>query len=191
MKKQKLLVITASPRRNSNSTAAAKNLSSTLAKKYDAEFVDINKLVIKPCIACDKCADGVSCNIKDDAPGLIDRVKEADAVLVASPVYFTGVPAPLKAFIDRNQGRWYEWKKSPKSGVRNPKLKPGYIVLTSGADKKRWFAPAESEIRSFFAVNNIRSKKTMRLGSMDKEGSFVQSAISKQQTAIKKGNHVR
>jgi multimeric flavodoxin WrbA len=168
--KKKLLIITASPRKQSNSTAAAIALAGSL-KEYTPEFININLLKIKPCTACNKCEKTFACVIKDDAQALIKKIKKAAAVIVASPVYFTGVPAPLKAFIDRNQSEWRRWNNS-KSKIQYPISKNGYIVLTSGGNEKRWFAPAVSEIRSFFAVNGIKSVKVIKIGGMDKAGIY-------------------
>ena len=57
MKSKKALIITASPRKNSNSVKAAKILAGILkVKKYSISYIDINKKKIKMCIACNRCA---------------------------------------------------------------------------------------------------------------------------------------
>ncbi|MGD0566258.1 MAG: flavodoxin family protein [Candidatus Goldiibacteriota bacterium] len=173
-----MLIITASPRKNSNSTAAALYLAKLTGLKY--EIVDINRLKIHPCIACDKCAPSGKCVYHDDGEMLIKKVKKADMILAASPVYFTGVPAPLKAFIDRNQA---VWNSSYAKKTKNKK--PGIIILTEGHKKSKYFIGAESEIRSLFAVNNIKTTAVIKIKSMDHEGAVLKNkrAMEKLQQA--------
>jgi multimeric flavodoxin WrbA len=170
MRKNKLLIITASQRAHGNSALAAKILAENLPKAYKSETVNISSLNIKPCIACDKCRDNLKCVFNDDAGKLIKKTEAAGIVLIASPVYFTGVPGPFKTFIDRNQVRWYKHAKMKKSGN---KKKKGIIILTQGQKKPKYFRPAESEIRSFFAVNNIETKLVIKLPEMDEAGKVL------------------
>jgi multimeric flavodoxin WrbA len=171
MKKNRILVIFASPRKG-NSTYAAKKFAKSLKGKKT--YVDINRLEIKPCKACEKCAEKISCVYDDDAAALIRQVEAADVVIAGSPVYFTGVPGPLKIFIDRNQVKWEE----SQSGIRNPEsgIKTGIIILTAGHKKAKYFRPAESEIRSFFAVNNIKTKLVLKFGGMDEKRAMKKYA---------------
>ena len=173
-----MLIITASPRKNSNSTAASLYLAKLTGLKY--EIVDINRLKIHPCIACDKCAPSGKCVYHDDGEMLIKKVKKADMILAASPVYFTGVPAPLKAFIDRNQA---VWNSSYAKKTKNKK--PRIIILTEGHKKSKYFIGAESEIRSLFAVNNIKTTAVIKIKSMDHEGAVLKNkrAMEKLQQA--------
>ena len=160
MRKNKILVITASPRAGSNSTLAAK----FLAANTKAQFFDINKLQFKACNACDKCRDNLKCVFNDDADLLIKKTEKADIVIVASPVYFTGVPGVLKMFFDRNQVQWYK---------RGLKKKKGIIILTEGDVKDKYFKPALTEIKSFFAVNNIKTVLVLKFKDMDKKEKIL------------------
>jgi multimeric flavodoxin WrbA len=187
---KKILVITSSPRKG-NSTHAAEITARAIRGKKT--FVDVNRLSMKPCTACGKCGETFMCVYDDDAAGLIRRVDEADVIVVAAPVYFTGVPGPLKIFIDRNQSKWEEFEfgtrnqerggNKPENGNRKPKT--GIIILTAGHNKAKYFKPAESETRSFFAVNRIKTKLVMKLGGMDEKGAAEKYA-AKIRAAVKK-----
>jgi multimeric flavodoxin WrbA len=176
MAKHSILAITASPRMGNSTYAAKKFIKSLKGKKT---VIDINKLRIKPCKACLKCAEKTECSLHDDAEMLMSLVDAADVVIAASPVYFTGVPGPLKIFIDRNQVVWERFK----SGIRNPEsgIKYGIIILTAGHKNAKHFKPAESEIRAFFAVNNIKTKLVLKFGGMDEK-----HGLKKQKEKIKK-----
>jgi multimeric flavodoxin WrbA len=180
MPKNNCLIISASPRAGSNSALAADFLASMINPKPNISNKNINKLRFKACNACDKCRDSLKCVFNDDADMLIKKIGKADIVIVASPVYFTGVPGPLKTFIDRNQVQWYI-RLRQGSGVRaaitNPKSqipkKKGIIILTQGTKKDKYFRPAESEIRSFFAVNNIKTAAVLKFKGMDEKGKIL------------------
>jgi multimeric flavodoxin WrbA len=191
MKKNSILVILSSPRKG-NSTYAAKKFAKSLKGKKI--FADINILDIHPCTACGKCTEKFTCVYDDDAAALIKQAEEAGLVIVAAPVYFTGVPAPLKAFIDRNQVQWEKYRGSgfrvqvpnkPETRNLKPEPKTGVIILTAGHNKAKYFRPAESEIRSFFAVNNIKTELVMKIGNMDKKKAMKKNS-AKIKAAAKK-----
>jgi multimeric flavodoxin WrbA len=175
-KNKRTLVILSSPRKGSNSTSAALFLANITNPRFEA--VDINNLSFHPCTACDKCGIIQECVYKDAAAGLIKKMAKADVVIVGAPIYFTGVPGPFKTFIDRNQVRWYKFNSKLK--IENRKLKTGIIILTQGGKNQKYFRPAESEIRSLFAVNGIRTKHVLKFMGMDKNG-----AILKDEKAVK------
>lgn len=77
-------------------------------KDIEFEVVDCMKLKITHCIGCGACSrklqngkDQISCIQKDDFEMLSDKVLEADAILVAAPVYVLGPTGQLKNFVDR------------------------------------------------------------------------------------------
>lgn len=164
-----VLVITASPRKKSNSAKIAEELVKILQFKT-SETVNINSLKITPCSACGSCVSSFSCVYKDAAPRLISKIKKAKVIIIASPVYFCGVPAPLKAFIDRNQPEWERHNK--KTSTVNKK---GIIILTAGGNEKKYFLPAKREIASMFAVNGIKTLKVLTFGGMDETGAAEKS----------------
>jgi len=75
------------------------------AEGGDAELVHLNGLDVKPCIACDggwgKCRSEGICIIEDDFEKLRSKIKEADAVVFATPVYWHDLSESAKVFLDR------------------------------------------------------------------------------------------
>jgi multimeric flavodoxin WrbA len=155
----RILLITSSPRKKSNSTFIAQHIAEGIKGKI--EKVNICDYKINPCTGCDNCRKNFKCVINDDVKDIIKKVEMANIIIVASPIYFTGVPAQLKAFIDRNQVQWYKNRKKIK------KIKKGIIVLTADLKGKKNFIAAESEIRSFFAVNRIKCVKVLKFSGED------------------------
>lgn len=66
------------------------------------EKILLSEYRIMPCEGHDDCADLAACPIDDDTSLVLDKVYSADAVLLASPVYYEDVSGQMKVFIDRN-----------------------------------------------------------------------------------------
>jgi len=76
----------------------------TKAEELGAETQEfaLNKLQFKGCQACETCKKKLDrCVLKDDLTPVLEAVKEADAVVMASPNYFGEVSGQFKAFFDR------------------------------------------------------------------------------------------
>lgn len=102
-----VLGLAGSPRlRGNTSLLLDRALEGAAAAGARVERVDLCRLRIAPCRACDRCADTGICAVRDDYPQVLARLLAADAVALASPLYFLGVSAWAKAFIDRGQCLW-------------------------------------------------------------------------------------
>ena len=101
-KKMKILVITGSPRKNGNSNTLADSFIKGAQEaghsvvRFDSAFKNVH-----PCIACNKCGMNGECVFKDDFEFIRDNIVDADAVVFATPMYYFGISAQIKAVIDR------------------------------------------------------------------------------------------
>jgi multimeric flavodoxin WrbA len=68
----------------------------------ETEKIVLGQCKIGPCLGHKACGTYTVCKVKDDAPAIIEKFNQADAVILATPVYFFDVSAQMKAFIDRN-----------------------------------------------------------------------------------------
>jgi multimeric flavodoxin WrbA len=116
---KKVLILNASPRKNGNTAfAVGKAAEGVRSAHPDAEIevVRLHGLKIAPCRACDVCRRaerlGQYCIVNDDMAGLYGKVVEADAIILASPIYWFTMAAQLKLFMDRLYGLWIERTKS-------------------------------------------------------------------------------
>ena len=121
-----------------------------LRENFEIRKIFIYKQNIFPCIGCDFCIKSTSCSQdkKDDASEIFNSIFESDHIVVASPVYFSGFPAPLKALIDRSQQLYNKKTKSGK--LKNLKLRTGALVATCGSKDKNCFAPLKACCKQFF-----------------------------------------
>lgn len=65
------------------------------------ELIRLNDLNMKQCIGCTKCASTYRCILKDDINGILDKVVEADAIVVGSPARIGGMTGLTKTFLER------------------------------------------------------------------------------------------
>ena len=98
----KVLAIVSSARKTGNSEILAKAMLAALPDSVEKQQLRLPELAIEPCKACYACLDkGASCIINDEFNELLRQVRQADAVILASPVYFLGMHTRLKLVCDR------------------------------------------------------------------------------------------
>jgi len=101
----KVVAINGSPRKRGNTYFSLQKVMDILkAEGIKTELVQLGGLDVHGCRACFKCFDRKDRKChgpKDDMQKVIDKVLEADGVLIGSPVYFGSVSTEVKALIDR------------------------------------------------------------------------------------------
>lgn len=100
----KTLIFSASPKSEGWTN---KLLSLVLREIDDYKIYYPYKMNIKPCIDCSYCRKNPCCFINDDIKCLYEDIKAAKYIIIASPVYFGGFPAPMKMIIDRCQNFYF------------------------------------------------------------------------------------
>ena len=103
MATQKVLIVNGSPRKNGNSAVLATEVAEgARSQGAEVETVRLQSLDIKPCDGCDTCrTTGNGCHIDDDMQLLYPKIRAADALVLAGPVYYFTVSAQTKLFMDR------------------------------------------------------------------------------------------
>lgn len=99
----KILAISGSPRTLRSNTRRLTRfvLDGAAESGAETELVDLCDLRVTPCTACEGCSFTGVCVFDDDMPALVDRMKEADGIIFASPVYIDNVSGQMKIFFDR------------------------------------------------------------------------------------------
>lgn len=101
-KRMKILVITGSPRKHGNSNTLADNfIRGAQENGHEIVRFDSASKNVHPCIACNKCGMNGECVFKDDFEFIRKNIIDADMVVLASPMYYFGLSAQIKAVIDR------------------------------------------------------------------------------------------
>jgi len=141
---KKTAIVTASPRKSGRCSILAKELKKQIPKSFIIKIADYK---ISPCKSCLKCSGG-SCSIKDGFQNFIKKITRAETLILISPVYFSSIPAQLKAVIDRSQFFW-ENRMKPAKGLS------GRFVLI-GDEKKNYLRCCSIPVRAFFNTLGIK-----------------------------------
>ena len=99
----RIVCLLGSPRRKGNSARVAERFLETAAGLgAETKTYLLNELTYKGCQACNACkTKAETCVVEDDLTEVLQAVREADVLVMASPVYFGQVSSQLKGFIDR------------------------------------------------------------------------------------------
>ncbi len=101
----RVVAFSGSARRNGNTAILARTVLSELeASGIDTELVQLAGKEIRGCLACRKCfekKDRRCHGREDDANACIEKMVEADGIIIASPTYFADLSSETKALIDR------------------------------------------------------------------------------------------
>jgi multimeric flavodoxin WrbA len=129
--KREIIVVVGSPRREGNSSILAEQAAlGARDAGANVEIFHLNELKIAPCQACGACQMDIeeNCAIDDDMQHLYPKLREADAILIAGPVYWFTVSAQTKLFMDR----CYALGSREGYAIRGKKI--GIILTYGGAD---------------------------------------------------------
>lgn len=140
-----ILVISASPRKNANSDLLADRLiAGAEAGGAQVEKIRLRELAINYCKACDACQKSVEapCVQKDDMNALLPKLRAADVLVFASPIYFFTLSGQLKVFLDRTYalGGADDW--SALSGKK-------CVTLFTYADANPMYSGVSNAYRTF------------------------------------------
>lgn len=99
----KIVILVGSMRKGGNTDLLAQSFAEGASKNNIVELVSVADYSINPCIGCNSCftRENNLCFQNDDMTEIYDKLRNADIVAIASPVYFYGISAQLKAVIDR------------------------------------------------------------------------------------------
>jgi len=100
-KPRQILGLIGSPRRLGNSELITKEISRHITVPHTLKLIRLPSLNILPCKACYGCIMDNPCPLDDDMGFLLKEIVRADALIIASPVYFLGTNAIFKKILDR------------------------------------------------------------------------------------------
>ena len=136
----KVIGFNGSPRKNANTAAlVAAVLKGAESKGAETRMVNLNELNMKGCQGCGACKKNPGkCVQKDDLSPLLEDLKEVDAIVLGSPIYWFRVSAQLKALIDRFYcylGQEVDAKTGEKSSFFTFPGGKKFAVVTSQGDE--------------------------------------------------------
>ncbi len=160
----KIVNLLGSPRKNSNSSAIAGRFCTT-AERLGAEVrtFTLNKLNFRGCQGCMACKTKLDrCALNDDLTEVLEAVREADILVLASPVYYWDVSSQMKAFLDRTFSYVVpDYMTNPEKS----RLKPGkklVFILTQNNPEKNSYTNIFEKFDYFFRVYGFSETRQIR-----------------------------
>ena len=159
---KKVLVISSSPRRNGNSDLLCDQfMKGAIEAGHRAEKIFLADKTIHYCTGCGACANATRpCVQKDDVAEILEKMVEADVIVLATPVYFYTMCAQLKTLIDRSCPRY--------TAISNKEF---YFILTAADTNRAAMNRTLESLRGFTedCLENSREKGIVfGLGVMDR-----------------------
>ena len=123
------LLLNGSPREGGNTEILLNRvLDGIRAAGGEAELLHLCRMRIAPCMACDFCKTAPRCAIEDDMAELYPKLTAARHLVIGSPIYFHGLPAQAKAFVDRCQ---FFWNRRPAADENTPRRFGHFIAVAA------------------------------------------------------------
>ena len=168
----KVLGISGSPRIKGNTDILLDRvLEGAKTKGADIEKIILNKLKFSPCQECESLKDDGTCIVQDDMQDVYKKIKEADALILASPIFFGSLSAQTKMMIDRFQCLWRA-KYILKKDIGFKKIK-GTFISVEGSDRKDFFDNAKSIVKNLFATINADYREELFCPGVDEKGKIL------------------
>ena len=99
---KKILIVSASPRKNSNSEALALAFAEgAKSAGHQVDFVSLRGKEVNFCRGCFVCQEKLRCVIRDDADAICQQALTADVLVFATPIYYYEMSGQLKTLLDR------------------------------------------------------------------------------------------
>ncbi len=99
---KKVLILSTSPRKNSNSEALAEAFASGANEaNNDVEIIRMREKNIRFCLGCFACQKTGKCVIKDDMAAIVPKMEQADVLVFATPIYYYEMSGQMKTLLDR------------------------------------------------------------------------------------------
>lgn len=153
----KVIAICGSPRIESNTEYFTQyTLDRIAAQGVDTELINMREHNVQPCVGCYKCSENAECAQKDDFEELFDKMRQADGIILGSPVYHGAVTPQLKALLDRAGflSRWVANKMASEydfsSSVFSKKVGAAITVA-----RRAGYMTAFSELLLWYTVNDF------------------------------------
>lgn len=174
----KVLIFNGSPRKGGNSEILLNAMIKGIEQAGgEAEVIRLCDLNIQPCIGCGGCDKTGKCVLEDDMIELCEKIIASKRVIIASPIYFYGVTAQAKAFIDRTQALW-SWKRlmAEKGEWHKDPERKGVLVSVAATYGEKVFDGAILTVKYAFDAMGVSYDGDFFVRGVDRRGEMAQEA---------------
>jgi multimeric flavodoxin WrbA len=171
----KVLGLFGSPRRGGNTEILLEEALKGAEKEgAEIERLYLSDLDITPCTECHGCDETGSCVILDDMQKIYPKLLEADAIILASPIFFYGVTAWAKTVIDRSQALWAKkYLVNDPSMGKSGKRRKGFFISVGATKGQKIFEGAILTVKYFFDALNTEYTGELLYRGVDGKGEIL------------------
>ena len=171
----KVLGLASSPRRHGNTELLLDQvLAGAASKGAQTEKVILCTMTLDPCDECEACYETGRCIVQDDYQLLYPKLIKAERVVLAAPIFFMGLPAQAKAFIDRCQCFWARKYvlEDPLPPTDTGVQRQGFLVSTAGGPKTS-FQCAATSMKAFLDTLDATYGGEVTFRGIDEKGAIL------------------
>jgi len=169
--------VAGSARRGGNSDRLlAAALEGARAAGAETELVIPAKLEFSHCLACERCQGTGRCVLSDGAGEAYRLLLACQALVVATPVYFRGLPAPFKALVDRAQFLYF--RRFERREPHLPRGRPALLLLVAAGEEERQFELLREQLAPWLTVLGAKPVEALTVGGVDLPGEVPSGALA-------------
>ncbi|HSB33964.1 MAG TPA: flavodoxin family protein [Nitrospirota bacterium] len=177
----RVVAFNGSPCPGGNSEALLEGALSPLRDAgHSIRVYNLYDLNIKPCQDCGGCAKTGVCVHEDAMVDISIKIREAERIILASPIFFFNLSTQAKIMIDRCQAFWCEKYVLKRDIPAGPRGRKGLLLLVGGRTEQASAKCAEETGKAFFRTVSVPEHETLTFGGIDAKGDIL-----KHPTALK------
>lgn len=172
----RVLGISGSPRRHGNTeTLLDAVLEGAREAGGEVEKVVLRRLDYASCRGCNACHKTGVCIIEDELTEVFTEISDADALVLASPIYSMGITAETKGLIDRAQYLWAQKfiLKNLYYAPDHARRHKGIFVSTAGLGWENVFDAAFPVVTAFFNTTGFEYWDNVIANDLDRYGGIA------------------
>ncbi len=145
-------------------------------KGAEVEKVILNTLNFVPCQECEEVRDDGICLINDDMQMVYRKIDEANAIILASPIFFGTLTAQTKMMIDRFQCLWLaKYRFSTRKSDDN---RLGAFICVEATSRKDFFENARAIVKNLFVTIDTIYKEELLSTKIEGKGMILRDKES-------------
>jgi len=106
---------------------------------------------ISPCTGCNGCRESGGCVIDDGMQLVYPPLKNAELITISYPIYFTGLPSPLKSLVDRCHALWKRNASLPAAF----RTRRAILFACGGSAYPGMFRPSLTVLKHFLGTLSV------------------------------------
>lgn len=170
----KVIALLGSPRKGGNTELFLNSSIKGIEEAgFSVEVFNLNSMNIIPCQDCGGCDKTGVCIYDDDMAKIYEAIREADRVILASPIFFFALSAQTKIMIDRCQPFWCEKYLLKKPIPKGRYGRKGLLLMVAGMKIEKELECSELSANTFFRSISVPEHATLSIQGVDEKGAIV------------------